>query len=440
MKQLKQLLKFSVFAFLLISPALYSGAFNIYEQGSHAMGLASAFTARANDPSAIFHNPAGIAFLHGWQFYTGGTFIAPSSKFTGVAPFPGFGVEEETKDQVFFPPNAYLTFQANHRVSVGLGFFAPFGLVTEWKNPDTFSGRFLSQKAELKSFYLSSEIAVRLTDNFALAGGVQFVYSTVELKNALNQPFNGTVLDVARTTLDGDNNIAIGFDVSAIFKPSDFLQLGALYRSKVSNDYTGTARFEQVLTGNASLDAIVAQGLPANASGAHEIGVATKVNFPWLFAGGILVNATKKLSVEFDLTRFGWSEFGQLPFDFAAKKKEGDINTPEDAVIIEDYNDANQYRFGLQYQLTDHFALRGGYIFDDTPVPTKTLNVLLPDGDRNDFTLGFGYTSGPYSVDVAWLGVFGKERSSGGKNIDNFNGTYDLGAQLLGINIGYRLK
>ncbi len=48
-----------------------------------------------------------------------------------------------------------------------------------------------------------------------------------------------------------------------MIKPVEYLQLGALYRSKVSNDYTGTARFEQVLTGNASLDAIV-KGLPAN--------------------------------------------------------------------------------------------------------------------------------------------------------------------------------
>ena len=50
---------------------------------------------RSNDATAIFHNPAGIAFLKGKQLYVGGNLVHPDSKFTGAAPYPGPGVAEQ---------------------------------------------------------------------------------------------------------------------------------------------------------------------------------------------------------------------------------------------------------------------------------------------------------------------------------------------------------
>ena len=47
------------------------------------MGFSGAYTAVTDDPSAIFHNAAGIAFLDGKQFYGGGTLVMPHSSFTG---------------------------------------------------------------------------------------------------------------------------------------------------------------------------------------------------------------------------------------------------------------------------------------------------------------------------------------------------------------------
>jgi len=46
-------------------PAASAAGFAIFEQGARGMGFAGAFTAQS-DPSAIFHNAAGIAFLTGF--------------------------------------------------------------------------------------------------------------------------------------------------------------------------------------------------------------------------------------------------------------------------------------------------------------------------------------------------------------------------------------
>ena len=103
----------------------HAAGFAIFEQGARGMGFAGAFTAQANDPSAIFHNAAGIAFLKGKQFYLGGTLIRPSSTFTGADPFPGASVTEKGDTGLLVPPAAYYTQQFSERLVFGIGLHTP---------------------------------------------------------------------------------------------------------------------------------------------------------------------------------------------------------------------------------------------------------------------------------------------------------------------------
>src|SRR5688572_33406052 len=103
----------------------HAAGFAIFEQGARGMGFAGAFTAQANDPSAIFHNAAGIAFLKGRQAYLGGTMIAPRTTFTGADPVPGAGVFEETDTPAFALPAVYYTHQFTERLVFGAGVHTP---------------------------------------------------------------------------------------------------------------------------------------------------------------------------------------------------------------------------------------------------------------------------------------------------------------------------
>ena len=132
-------------ATVALAPASARAAgFAIFEQGARGMGFAGAFTAQANDPSAIFHNAAGIAFLSGKQVYLGATFIHPSSTFTGANPFPGTSVTEKADVSLLVPPAAYYTQRFSERVVFGIGVHTPFGLTTAWANPESYTGRFLA--------------------------------------------------------------------------------------------------------------------------------------------------------------------------------------------------------------------------------------------------------------------------------------------------------
>ena len=55
---------------ILCTPGLvYGGGIEIGDQGAKAMGRGGALVVRADDLSAIYYNPAGLARLRGTRFY-----------------------------------------------------------------------------------------------------------------------------------------------------------------------------------------------------------------------------------------------------------------------------------------------------------------------------------------------------------------------------------
>jgi long-chain fatty acid transport protein len=153
------------------APGAHAAGFSIFEQGARGMGFAGAFVAVANDPSAIFHNAGGIGFLKGKNVYLGGTLVSPSFDFTGQDPFPGAGVVESSVSNIIPIPALYYTHQFSETVVFGVGVHTPFGLRTEWEQPDQFTGRFLSQRADLKSVSVNPTVGFRLADRLSLGVG-----------------------------------------------------------------------------------------------------------------------------------------------------------------------------------------------------------------------------------------------------------------------------
>ncbi len=97
---------------------LQAAGFGIFEHGTKAMGMSSAFTAQADDPSAMFFNAAGIAFQHERDFMLGVTYIfSTEADFQGAAPFPGPNVSEEQEKLSAFPPHFYWVEPINDRMT-----------------------------------------------------------------------------------------------------------------------------------------------------------------------------------------------------------------------------------------------------------------------------------------------------------------------------------
>jgi long-chain fatty acid transport protein len=419
-------LALSALAPALIPAPAHAAGFALFEQGAKGMGFAGAFTAQANDPSAIFHNPAGLAFLKGKQLYLGATAVAPRSDFTGADPFPGASVTEKGDTGVLLPPNAYYSQSLTEGVAVGLGVHVPYGLKSAWKDPDTYSGRYISTLAELKGVALNPTISIRLADRFSVGAGVDVRFSKVALERRVPvvNPFTLQVVDGAVVRLDSDYSTGVGFNLGVLAKPSQNLSVGASYRHKVTVDYTGNATFTPRPTGNAQLDARVAAGLP---TGAQPI--ETSIEFPGFASVGVAYG-WDDWTVEADFNWYQWKTFDLLPLTF--------VNRPDlSETIVENYENSYQYRIGVERVLNERYALRAGYFYDQSPAPAASISPLLPDADRNGFALGGTFRSGQWRLDAGtWL-VLSEQRSTDGTNRDDYNGIYESKAFTLGLSLGY---
>jgi len=412
---------------LSVPTGAFGAGFLIFEAGGKALGSGGAFTARADDPSAIFYNPAGIATLEGVQLYGGVSLIFTGSEFAGVDPEPGYGVKEETESLLFTPINVYATWQFKPNLAAGLGIYNPYGLGRDWKNETVFTGRHIAHEVDLKSFYFNPTIAWQPNEYVAGGLGIQLVYSSVDLKRYLEQwDPNGTGwLNVGTLELDGDNTMDFGWNVGILVHPNEKWRLGLTYRSSVKVEYEGDADFTQIPTGNTALDTAVATVFP------QSQGATTQIEFPWLASFGVAFTGLERWVFEIDLNWTGWETFDALPFEFQSDPSLNQ-NRPQN------FENKLSIRTGLAYDLTEIIELRGGYYYDPSPQPQEGLSPLLSDSDRHGLTFGGGYTPGPWVFDIYALFVFFDERTTGGNSSDGYDGNYASYANIFGLNVGYR--
>lgn len=417
----------SVLAVFLGAPGpAHAGGFALFEQGARGMGFAGAFTAQASDPSAIFHNAAGIGFLQGRHLYLGGTLVAPSATFEGASPFPGAGVTEEGDAGVLFPPAVYYTHALAPDIVAGVGLHVPFALRSRWANPGSFSGRFISQSAELSGFSLNPTVAFKLADRLSVGGGLDVRFSSVKLARRvpLVDPFTQRVVDAADLALESGTSTGIGFNLGVLARPSETMSVGVAYRHKVTVDYDGGATFTPVATGNSQVDSVVASVLPPGSQP-----VTTSITFPAIASVGLAQGFGPWL-FEVDVNWYQWSTFDRLPITFVERP---DLSE----VIAENYGNSFQYRFGLQRTLNESWTVRGGYFWDETPAPPGSMSPLLPDSNRQGFALGGSWTRGQLRLDAgSWL-VLSARRSTAGQNRDRYEGFYDGQAITFGVSLGY---
>ena len=407
-----------------------AAGFGIFEHGSKAMGMAGAFTAQADDGSAMFHNVAGLAFQKEQAFQIGTTLIKPDAEFSGAAPFPGPSARaEQPSDALYFPSHAYWVKPLNPTWTFGFGLNSPFGLTTEWEDPDTFAGRYLSTKAELRAVDLNPSIGWQVTPTLGLGFGLVARFSDVTLERRVPfvNPLFNRVQDSASVVLESDLESGYGFNVGLLHKYNNSFSWGLYYRSKVKIEYGGSGRFTQISTGVPGLDALLASRIPFG----QDLPIETEVEYPDQASLGFALAVSPNIVVETDINWTGWSSFDEINIVFPE-------NPLFSSVLPENYEDVYNYRLGIKWTTRPGCEWRFGYVFDETPQPEEAISPLLPDGDRSGYTIGFGH-KGDHSFDVAFMYLPFDERTrdESFEGEGDFFGTYKTTAYLLGLTYGF---
>jgi long-chain fatty acid transport protein len=421
----------------LSSERAFAGGFQINEHSATAMGRADSTVATTNDASSIFYNPAGLTQTEGTQFEAGVTFINPKASYSGIGvpsanascgtPSGCATVTQDTNVGFVPAPNAYVTRALSSKAFVGFGFYAPYGLKLSYTNPDQFVGRTVLQETDLKTFFLTPAIALKLSDIVSVAVGVSLVPATVYIKRVLGAVDNNQVLFPA-TVYGSEGKIelsasAFGVGANAGLQLSfDRLKVGFAFRSAVDLAFTGKVHFT------------LPNGLPAEVKKSFPDGDGdSDITLPHSFALGVgWVDGPLTVEASTQLTL--WQSFDQLRINFASGLPQPALITPRN------WKTSPLVRVGGQY-LIDALALRAGVGYDFTPVPDSTIDPVLPDASRFIFTAGVGYDFGPVRADVSYMGLLLQTRNIGVNQSANFPaGTWNGSVvSLIAVSVGAKI-
>jgi long-chain fatty acid transport protein len=386
--------------------------FGLNEIGSCAVARGFANTGSpCKDASMIFWNPAAVTTLPGWNLTAGAAAIALSGKF-----------EQDTTRRVYesdiptaIVPHLFLNYHAaRSRLAYGLGLYVPYGLTSQWT--DDFPGRFQAKRASLQTIYVQPNIAFQLNPKWSIGAGPIFGHSTVELiqgvdLSAQTTPVGGTFAQLgiaagtefARAKLKGDAT-AWGGQVGIFGQPTAAWSLGVRYLTPVEFQYDeADVTFTQVSTGLVLGGAVPN---PSNPTGAPLIpagtrvdqvvagqfttagklvtqNASTKITHPGQVEAGIGYSGFKNWNLMVDYAWVGWSSFDVIDLRFS--------DSTLNKTLIEEYKSSSAIRVGAEYTVPGNaWKLRGGFVGVAAAAPDETVTPLLPEQDRNYYTLGVG--------------------------------------------------
>lgn len=393
------------------SSGSFAAGFRLPDQDSAAMAMGGAFVGQADNPSAVWYNPAGITDLDGTRISAGFIAIYPVLSHAN-------GTTDVSERDVFFPPQLFATDKVNDRVSLGLGITSPFGLSTNWS--DTSATSSVATLSRVKTININPDIAYKISDTLAVAVGLDYMILQATMDKLL--PIPGS----PNFRLDGKGE-GLGANAGIKYKATDQLNLGLSYRSRIKVKVDGTAE-------------VSALGFSNSAQ--------TDITLPDLMQLGASYKASDNLTINTDLEYTWWSTYDRLVVQSNTIHQLGVLfgnpSASDTSVSEKDWKNTWTIRIGGQYKLSDQWKLRAGYVYDQTPVPSDRFETAVPDSDRQGLTAGTGYASGSVTVDAAYMYLMFKNRTisnslaGGSTPVAALDGTYKGTAHLVAVTFAYK--
>jgi long-chain fatty acid transport protein len=343
---------------LAAPPQTFASGTRVGFKDAFAMARGNAFVATADNPSAVYYNPAGLTQQNGQSLSAGVYDVSVQSDYRSAAGTASLDDGYQPVPQIF-----YSTKLADGRWAFGLGVYAPFGLSTEWPADSPLRTFALKNEQTYLTFNLSA--AYRVTPTLSVGGGLTYNKVTTELRQALGV-FGPT--DLFRFKGDGD---AVGYTLGVLWQPSAQHSFGASYQSHTSVDMKGTTDTIPLYTGEASRATFV---------------------FPEVAIIGYSYRPTPQWNLEVNLDWTNWDRFNTVTIT----KPSGPVALPFN------WQSGFFYEFGITRYLADGWNVSAGYLYTENSVPNDTYTPAVPDSNRNFYSLGLGYNSGNIGANLAW--------------------------------------
>jgi long-chain fatty acid transport protein len=431
---------------LLPSPAYADGFRNPF-QGAAAIAQGNAFAAQADDPTAIFYNPAGMTQLPGVQNSVGVQFVSVNVNYTSPT---AVRTQSDRSFPIGLPPPGQFFLTANLKdlgvralgdLSVGLGLLNLYGFALKYPENGPFASSVTF--AQLPLLDIKPTLAYKVTEGLSVGLGADiFTFASFLGEGQAERRF---VSSGAKMELNGKGTTA-GLNASVLYtvlraengKPR--LNLAGIWRSQAVLPLKG-----QFLTNGAVVaDATSSIRLPES----YTVGLAW-----WQIR-----NEAHEWKLEVNVDWVRWQSIRNF-----------DVQLSNGAFLPSPQNWSNSltYAVGTEYKWLRpswlpawDVALRAGYNRSQTPVPDRNFSPTPPDADVNVLSIGAGFLCGEsgkflsliscgsgstgflnrkaLGIDLAYQAVLFEKRSVTGSPNPDTDGTYrttnHVGAVTVRIN------
>ncbi len=412
MLQLRSLALATLLTLTMAGSALAEG-FAMTEWSARGLSLAGGMVGRADDVSALAYNAAGITQLPGIHIMGGMSFVAPY----GGIHFENTGHTTKTKSTIWTPGHGYASYQLNDKVWLGLGVFTRFGLGNNYA--DEWQGRYNVHGVGVTTLSAVPTIAYKFNDMFSASFGVEIMYMSMFLNNAVDFRRMGQADGSA--ALEGDG-VGIGFHLGLHAKFNEQWSAGLAYKSQVTQNIRGEAKFHH--------------SLPAPFAGLANIpnksDIHGTIQLPDSLALGIMYKPLENLSFEVGAIYTRWSTFNHLNIYM-------DGNPHLNSFNEKNWRDGWNINASVEYAPLDWLTLRAGYWHETDVTDDKHADYLMPTNGRDVISLGVGFKYENWTFDLAYahLWLYDVDYTKSNTSTVSPGKSSNVGADIYSFSIGY---
>lgn len=429
---MRRLLVSVSFIFLAASSwAVGSGGYTNQVVGTKALSMGNAFTAVADDASAVFFNPAGLSRQDGYSVAVGAAPVVSDTHYTTDS---GTGDDMESATPVV--PYLYGVSPVGDKWRVGLGVNAPFGLETHWRDDGPL--RYVATDSRLQFLGINPVVSYKVRERLSVGGGVVYARVSAKLDSRLNETALNSFLNGAPTlsadggkSLKGDGG-GWGFNLGVLYEPVIGHTFGLSYRSGIKASISGQTRLSGLSNASAfvfggdsySTDTKTHLKFPSSLL----VGYAYKPG-PWTFAvdgewvGYSVANRTHLTFSETDATRLAILNQG---------------NPTE-----RNWKDSWNLGAGVDRSLGEAFHARAGFFYYPRVIPETTWDPGNPESSRIGYTLGGGWSRGALTVDLAYNFIQFNEKTIhntvGSSSLATVDGSYKTSASIFMVGLTWKV-
>ena len=351
-----------IFSVLICGQAQATNGYFAHGVGIKAKGMGGVSIALPQDALGGGSNPATMALV-GNRFDAGVDLFRPvrDAEITGSAGGFTDGRFDANESKYFPVPEFGYNRVIDDKLTMGISIFGHGGMNTDYKTNIPLFGT-TTVGTDMSQLFVVPNASYKVGDGHYLGIGINLVGQRLEITGAQNfavAPPSVSPGDV--TNRDYSYSFGVGFRIGWLGQLNDKLSVGATYQTRTRmsefDDYKG------LLAEQGDFD------IPAN------------------FGVGISYKVTQKLTIAADVVHIKYGDVASLANPIS-NLPTGGLGSNSGAGF--GWNDQTIGKIGLEYQATPKLAIRAGWNYGKSPIPSSetAFNIFAPATVEHHLTLG----------------------------------------------------